>query len=148
MLYHCSEATSSKASHMLCDKESEWCKMRMPEKAGLPYQEKQGLPVAVREAIKPILQNLLSRDLIAKCLHGTAQINNEAINQFLWRHIPKTMFVGYYTFEIGMCSAFLSFNAGTCGLLRVFKTLMIKPGYFTERYCSKQDGTRIMKNGS
>ena len=42
VLYHCSEATNSKAR----DKESEWCKMRMAEKAGLPYQEKPGLPVA------------------------------------------------------------------------------------------------------
>ena len=35
VLYHCSEATSSKARHMFCN-ESEWCKMRMAEKAGLP----------------------------------------------------------------------------------------------------------------
>ena len=145
VLYHCSEATSSKARHMFCDKESEWCKMSMAEKAGLPYQDKQGLLVAVREAIKPIFQNLSTPDLLAKWLHGTTQDNNEAINQFLWKHIPKTVFVGYYTFEIGMCSAVLSFNSGVSGLLKVFKTLKIKPGYFTGSYCSKQDGTRIKK---
>ena len=145
VLYHCSEAKSSMARHMFCDKESEWCKMRAAEKTGLPFQEKPGLPVAVQEAIKPIFQDLSKPELLQKCLHGHTQNSNEAINQFLWRHIPKTVFVGFYTFEIGMCSAVLNFNSGASGLLRVFNSLKIKPGYFTETYCNKQDGKRIKK---
>ena len=57
VLYHCSEAASSEARHMFCHKDSQWCKTRQAEKLNIPYVDKPGLPVAVRDAIMPIFKN-------------------------------------------------------------------------------------------
>ena len=67
VLYHCSEANGNEARHMFFDKKAEWCKMRQAEKLGLPYTEKPGLPVAVRDAIKHIFQDLSAPELLGKC---------------------------------------------------------------------------------
>ena len=78
VLYHCSEATSSEARHMFCHKDSPWCKMIHAEKLGIPYADKPGLPVAVRDAIMPIFQELSKPELLEKCHHGITQNCNEA----------------------------------------------------------------------
>ena len=93
----------------------------------------------------PIFQDLSKPELLQKCLHGGTQNNNEAINQFLWQRIPKAVYIGFYTFEIGMCSTVLSFNSGATGLLDVFRELKMEIGYFVHQFCSKKDNTRIKK---
>ena len=58
VLFHCSEASTSEARHMFCDTDAEWCKMRQAQKLGIEYINKPGLPVAVRDKIMPIFQDL------------------------------------------------------------------------------------------
>ena len=114
VLYHCSEVTSSEARHMFCRKDSHWCKMRQAEKLGIPYADKPGLPVAVRDAIMPIFQELSKPVLLEKCLHEKTQNCNEAPNAFIWKRLPKDVFVGPLL-EMGVCSVIINFNSGTNG---------------------------------
>ena len=145
VLYHCSEAATTEARHMFCDKDSQWCKYRMAEKKGEAYVEKPGLPIAVRNAIFHIFHDLSSEELLKKCLHGKTQNNNEAINNIIWTRLPKNIYIGWYTFQIGVASAVVSFNSGAHGLLDVFRQLNMVVGCFTKKFCLKSDMTRIKK---
>ena len=124
VLYHCSEASGgSEKRHMFCDKDSQWCKMRQAEKLGVPYNDKPGLPIAVRDKILPIFQATSTTELLGKCLHGKTQNCNETLNGFIWKRLPKDVFVGPHVLEIGVCSAILNFNSGTHSIIKVFDKL-------------------------
>ena len=145
VLYHCSEATDAQARHQFCDKDSEWCRMRVAERKNQPFTEKPGLPVAVRDKIMPIFQSLSKTELLEKCLHGKTQNNNEGINQFIWKRIPKAVFVGRNVLEMGVCSAILNFNSGSSTMIEIITLLGLNPGYFTNVFCEKKDEIRISK---
>ena len=146
VIYHCSEASGgNEKRHMFCDKDSQWCKMRQAEKLGIPYNDKPGLPIAVRDKILPIFQALSTTELLEKCLHGKTQNCNEALNGFIWKRLPKDVFVGPYVLEIGVCSAIINFNSGTHSIIKVFDKLGIICGFYTGVFCKKQDEKRIMK---
>ena len=53
---------------------------------------------------KPIFTDLINDDLLQKCLHGTTQNNNEALNGLIWKKVPKDVFVGHNVLEIGVCA--------------------------------------------
>ena len=145
VFYHCSEAVDSESRPMFCERDSQWCKTRIAEQKGETFEDKPGLPVAVRDEIKHILQDLSSEDLLKKCLHGKTQSNNEAISGFIWKRLPKYVFVGWYIFEIGVSSAVLNFNSGAYGLVNVFEVLGMSAGYITKSFCLQRDITRIVK---
>ena len=130
VLYHCSEAATPEARHMA-------------ENKGELYVDKPGLPITVRNAIFPIFQDLSPEELLKKCLHGKTQ-NNEALNNIIWTRLPKNVFVGWYTFQIGVSSAVISFNFGSHGLLGVFRKLNIVV-ISQKMFCVKSDMTRIRK---
>ena len=103
---HARCSATSEARHMFCHKDSQWCKMRQAEKLHIPYVDKPGLPVAVRDAIMPIFKELSKPELLERCLHGKTQNCNEALNTFIWKRLPKDVFVGPYVLEMGVCSEF------------------------------------------
>ena len=112
VLYHSSEASTTEARHRFCANDSMWCKYRLAQKYGKPFVEKPGLPIAVRDKIMPVFQDLSSEKLLRKCLHGNTQNNNEGLNAFIWKRLPKDVFVGRHVLQMGVCSAVLQFNSG------------------------------------
>ena len=60
-------------------------------------------PVAVRDAIVPIFQELSKPGLVEKCLQGKTKNCNEALNAFTWKHLPKDVFVESYVLGMGGC---------------------------------------------
>ena len=58
-----------------------------------------------------LFQDLSSKDLLRKCLHGTTQNNNEALNGIIWLKCPKEVYVERFTLELGVCSAILKEGA-------------------------------------
>ena len=85
---------------------------------------------------------LLSEVLFKKCLHGRTHNNNEAINGFIWKRLPKDVFVGWYTLQIGVSSAVPNFNSGAHGLVDVFENLGMSAGFFTKEFCTQRDSNR------
>ena len=144
VLYHSSEASTTEARHQFCDKNSDWCKMRMAEKSGEIYVEKPGLPAAVRDKIMPIFRDLSKSELLEKCLHGKTQ-NNEGLNAFIWKRIPKYIYVGAYALEMGVCSAIMNFNSGACRMLDAMQHLQLRLGKYTKDFVAKSDVKRINK---
>ncbi|GIY99578.1 uncharacterized protein CEXT_71661 [Caerostris extrusa] len=58
---------------------------------------------------------LCSRDLLQKCLHGKTQNANESFNGTLWRRGPKEVFAWLKTVKIGAYDAAIQFNEGYMG---------------------------------
>ena len=147
VLYHCSEANDPEARHMYCDRtEGTWCKYWKSNIMGTIYNEKPGIPRAVKLKITPIFEDLSKDELLERCLHGNTQNNNEAINAIIWKKLPKDIFVGRKMLEIGISSAVINFNDGACGMQPVYKKLGLLNGYFMNNYCRNHDMLRIKES--
>ena len=68
---------------------------------------------------------------------------NEALNQIIWKRVPKDVFVGGITLDIGVSSAIISYNDGFSGLLEVMRRCGLEPGTYTRKYFQKSDIVRI-----
>ena len=143
VLYHSSVASTSEARHRFCTNDSEWCKYRLAEKDGKPFDEKPGLPAVIRDKIMPMFRDLSSEDLLRKCLHGNTQNNNEGLNAFIWKRLPKDIFVGRHVLQMAVCSAVLHYNSGAERMMDVLKRLDLNVGNFTKQYCLVKNKNRI-----
>ena len=47
----------------------------------------------IHDKIRPIFLDLSKYELLAKCLHGETQNNNESLNNMIWVKYPKNVFV-------------------------------------------------------
>ena len=96
VLFHCSEASDLDLKHQMCPREADsWCKYQANKQNNTTtYKDKQGLPAAVKEIIRPIFMDLSNDELLKKCLHGKTQNNNESINNVIWKRCPKYIYVG------------------------------------------------------
>lgn len=74
-------------------------------------------------AIKPVYQALSHPDLLRKCLHGKTQNVNESLNNVVWSRIPKNVFVGKDTLELGVRDAVIVSNDGNVGRIKVLQEL-------------------------
>ena len=120
--------------------ETSWCKFQADIANGTnKYVEKTGLPTYLRDKLLPIFQDLGSRDLLSKCMHGSTQNNNESLNGFVWTKCPKEIFVERYVLEIGVCSAVLNFNSGLAGIINVLQDVGVLIRHFTKIFCDKKE---------
>lgn len=76
------------------------------------YKPGPGLPKDVIKHVKSILVDLTNDDLLGKCLHGTAQNQNESFNNIIWLRAPKGTYVGLKALEISVYDAVSNFNVG------------------------------------
>ena len=94
-----------------------WCKYWQSQNNGTRYEEKKGVPETIK-VLRPIFDNFAKDELLAKCLHGKTQNNNEALNSLVWKRVPKDVFVGRYIVEMGVSTAVIHFNDGVTGTSR------------------------------
>ena len=90
VLFHCSEAVDSAGRHQFCPKSTTaWCKYQVDQVNSMSDDiEKPGLPIALRKRLEPIFRELSHPELLAKCMHGQTQNNNESIFGSVARKIP------------------------------------------------------------
>ena len=138
VVYHCSEANDPDARHMFCDKKQDtWCKYQKAKLKGKVHIDKPSIPTVVKELVMPIFKDLSKPELLKKCLRGKTQ-NNECLNGVVWKRLPKDVFIGGKTLELGISSAVINFNDGATGFAnRVMKDLCLVDGQFTSKFCEK-----------
>jgi len=83
-----------------------WCKFKTCASPRLACQHKHSLLPAVMDAIKPVFKNLVSVDLLKRCLYGTTRNRNEGEKSVIWTRIPKRL----ETLRFGVYDAVLCFN--------------------------------------
>lgn len=73
--------------------------------------------------------------MLEKCLHGKTQNQNESLNGMVWQRIPKEVFVGLETLELGLYDAVAHFNIGSVAVIKLLNALGITSGKYTEARC-------------
>ena len=139
VIYHCSEANDPDARHMFCDKRQDtWCEYQKLNLKGKVHIDKLSLPTVVKEIVMPISKDLSKPELLKKYMRDKTQNNNECLNGVVWKRLPKDVFIGGKTLELGISYAVINFNDGATGFAnRVMKDLCLVDGQFTSKFCAK-----------
>ena len=61
----------------------------------------------------------------------------------VWQRIPKEIYVGRETLELGLYDAVSYFNIGSISIIKLFQALGIPSGKYTEEGCRLQDQLRV-----
>ena len=133
--------------HMYCPPgATSWCGWQRVQatKEG-QYVHYNVIPAAIFKLIKPIYIQLASRDLLARCLYGATQNQNESLNGLIWSLCPKETFCGKRVVEIAAYLAVAHFNNGPISLLAVLREMGCEEGKLTERHLKREDAQRVKK---
>jgi hypothetical protein len=85
-------SVNEKHQNGLCPRGDDiWCKSKNGVNPGLACQHRRSLLAAVMDVIKPVFKNLVSVDLLKRCLYGTTHNPNEGVNSVIWTSIPKRL---------------------------------------------------------
>ena len=140
VLWHCTDLPDYEGRHKYCPRENDsWCKYWQTKQ---DYKSSVNLPVAIHKVILPIFQNLCN-ELLSRCLDGTTQNPNEAVNQIVWKKCPKDTFISKMILEIGAASAVINFNDGMSGFEKLFRRLNLSFGVSTKKGAIEKDEQRI-----
>ena len=101
------------------------------------------MPVAIHKVIYLIFQNLCDDELLGRCLDGTTQNSNEAVNQIVWKKCPKDTFISRIVLEIGVASVVINFNDGMSGFEKLFSRLNLSFGVIIKSGAIEKDQQRI-----
>ena len=134
-------STADNPMHDECpDGPDTWCKYKLDRDK---YKHRNGLPLPVRDFIKPVFKDLAKEELLRKCLHGKTQNANECLNKLIWDRCSKEVYAESIVIEDAAYSAVSYFNDGCNSIINVMDKLGIKPGIFTINACNERDKTRI-----
>lgn len=147
VIHHCSENKNEESRHMYCPRTADsWCGYQSDKiTKKRKYKSHINIPAAVAKVIIPIFshKNLAADDLLARCVDGETQNANEALNQIIWKKIPKDVFVGKLTLDIGVYSPIISYNDGYEGLLKVIVNCGLEPGVYARKFFIQEDINRV-----
>lgn len=143
--YH-KASTDKNPMHYFCPKDSDtWCPYQKAVRNNTvkEYHHKNNIPPAVMEAIKPVFKKLVTTELLARCVGGHTQNNNESLNAKIWKICPKTGFAGRKTIQIAVNDATMTFNEGMQARIRVMKKLGLTPGKYSQQALQEFDDKRV-----
>lgn len=138
-------STDKKPAHNRCPQgKDSWCDYNRAKSDGNieNFTHKKSLPPAVLQAIKPVFTDLSKEELLQKCVGGFTQNPNESLNNIIWKNVPKNVYCGNKTLEIGVSDAVIVFNSGQKGRLDVLKNMGVTPGKYCVAYCNAKDKAR------
>ena len=61
----------------------------------------------------------------------------------IWQRVPKEVYVGRETLELGLYDAVAHFNIGAVTVIRIFQAFNIPPGKYTEEGCKLPDQLQV-----
>lgn len=144
-IWHHMQSTNERPDHDFCPPgDDSWCGFQRDVAKGTSdYQHNHPLPKAVANGILPIFEALSDEDLLACCLHGGTQNQNEAINALIWQHAAKETHSGLVVVELAVFLAVSHFNDGAVSIISVLQELGIYPGQHCITASQKLDHNRL-----
>ena len=113
-------STDSDPQHGLCNNGLDsWCKYKCLL-TNEEYTHKHPLLPTVMTAIKPIFRDLLS---YWTSVHMGRPKTYQIINNVIWSHVLKTMFLGIDTIKVRVWDAVITFNSGYLVRVKVFQNV-------------------------
>ena len=123
-LFHCA-SNDEHPWHTYCPPgKGSWCGYMRDIKAlkTTTYKHGKGLPRDVTMTLKPVYATLSDETLLAKCLNGKMQNQNELFGM-IWQQVPKPIFVGSDVFKMGVYDAVVHFNIGKKAATKVLQAM-------------------------
>lgn len=124
---------------------SSWCKWRKAEAKNTlnTFKHKPPLSDNVIKVIKPIYEELSSKNLLQRCLGAETQNSNESLNSMIWTFAPKHIHCGTKTVQIATFLAVSIFNEGLLSILTIMSIMGFTIGQQTEVFANLRDEYRI-----
>ena len=114
--------------------------MKLPQPAHLSDDDpKRLIPLRLAKYFKPLFDKLCSQKLLAKCVLGATQNQNESFNNIVWERCPKTTFCSFKTVQISVNLAVLSYNRGAFSFIPLAEHMKVQPGSSLVNYFSVRD---------
>ncbi|MBY0580425.1 MAG: hypothetical protein K2P53_01900, partial [Rickettsiales bacterium] len=136
--------------HTYCPNgEKSWCQHNVDRKhPNQPplYKPGLGLPRDIIELLKPIYKELSSDELLAKCMHGKTQNQNESHNMMIWERVPKTKFCSLLHLKFATYDAIANFNIGRKASVMIYEKLNMIPGKFMIDGCNRENKIRLYQS--
>jgi hypothetical protein len=105
------------------------------------------IPPDLAPAIKGVWEKLCDRDLLARCVLGGTQNQNESFNGLIWNRCSKIDFCSPESVRVAVCLAVLTFNKGQRSLLPLIAELGgTKPSPYCTRILAHNDSCRLYKS--
>ena len=101
------------------------------------------LAAAIAEEILPIFKALSSKELLAACLHGGTQNQNESFNALVWQRATKETHSSLPTVELATYLAIGHFNDGAKTISSILEELQIDSGVHCRKAWKSLDKARI-----
>ncbi|CAF4208516.1 unnamed protein product, partial [Rotaria sordida] len=112
----------------------DWCGYLKAVRNGTPYDHTpHALPRPVLDAIKPILENLCSRESLVRVVDASSQNPNEGFHSVVWLMSPKHKTTSGTTFETAFHLVIIIFNDGYLTLGDLFNNICGYRGYYTNQ---------------
>ena len=90
------------------------------------------------DLLKPVLKDLVSTQLLRKCLQGYTSIAYESLN-LIWRYCPKTKSRGPLVVELGTTLAASVCNDGADATITTMEKAGLSAGKFCCNVCGQKD---------
>ncbi|XP_011687372.1 PREDICTED: uncharacterized protein LOC105449700 [Wasmannia auropunctata] len=148
-IFHHKISTNKNPQHMYCPVGPDsWCKWRVAESNNTldEFDHEPALHEDVQQALKPIFEDLSSRELLERCLGGETQNNNESFNSTVWRLAPKHLHCGAKVIEIAAYLATGIFNEGFYAILKTMTTIGIIVGEKAKMFSEERDQHRLERS--
>ena len=131
--------------HRFCPKgKDSWCRFWKDKGNGTSeYCDEGRLPMVFLTELAPIFKRLSSSELLARCLLGLTQNQNECLNGTLWSRVPKHKFCGRRRVNIAACEAICVFNTGAATKGMMMERLGIPAGQNMIKALRNEDKVRV-----
>ena len=142
-VYFHKESSDEDPVHNFCDVSC--CPFLKAKQEGKPntHSSNSYLPFAVMDLVKPVWKDLCKPELVAKCLGGYTQNQNECLNSMIWTLCPKKKNHGLRIVETAVAVAMSVFNDGCTSLMAILHMMDIQPGHFCRSFFEETDVFRI-----
>ncbi|CAF1388614.1 unnamed protein product [Rotaria sordida] len=135
-------STNDDPRHDYCS--IDWCGYLKAARDGTSYDHTpHALPRPVLDAIKPVFDNLCSRESLARVVNASSQNPNEGFHSLVWLMSRKHKTSSGTIFEIACHLAIIIFNDGYFTLGDLFNNICGYRGHYTDQAMIHFDNTRL-----
>ena len=93
--------------------------------------------------LDPIFKRSSDDELLARCLKGLTQNQNESVTAQLWSRCPKITFTGPRRVQIAVCETVSVFNTGSASKAKIMGLCGVSPGANMLKALRKEDEVRV-----
>jgi hypothetical protein len=127
---------------------SSWCSYqrdKTTKKKEDFVEMKKRLDPVFLNLLRKIIDDLTSKELLARCVRGLTQNGNESMNSVVWSILSKSKHHGFLTIQGAAAVASVSFNGGKTALLQFFEESGIEINHNLYFNFIAKDEKRIQK---